>query len=122
MAPRRLDAAQRALAVRSYSPACGERITAASPSKQPASLLFQLADEADHIEAPLEMVAVKIFHEYPEAVADVVAGRELSLRRRQPYAALVGFHLHVGISTAIEGLHHDAFVRHQQRFGGQRRG
>src|SRR3569623_2343380 len=78
MAPRRLDAAQRALAVRAYSPACGERITAASPSKQPASLLFQIADEADHIEAPLEMVAVKIFHEYPEAVADVVAGRELS--------------------------------------------
>src|SRR3569833_778004 len=115
MAPRRLDAAQRALAVRAYSPACGERITAASPSKQPASLLFQFADEADHNEAPQEMETEKNKQENPEAETEVVAGRELSLRRRQPFAALVGFHLHVGISTAIEGLHHDAFVRHQHR-------
>src|SRR3569623_2106219 len=106
-----------------YSSACGERLTAASSSKAaPGSLLFQFADEADHIETPLEMVAVEILHEYPEAVADVVAGRELGLRRRQPFAALIRFHFHVGISAAVEGLHNDAFVRHQHRCGGQRRG
>src|SRR3569623_996320 len=101
-----------------YSSACGERLTAASSSKAaPGSLLFQFADEADHIETPLEMVAVEILHEYPEAVADVVAGRELGLRRRQPFAALIRFHFHVGISAAVEGLHHDAFVRQQHRVG-----